>query len=74
MSQPPSPDTRIATAPAPARSIATDPDHGSIEHRSVDDPAIRAPASYRAVALAGPCGAIKTARHSRLPHFHHRPT
>jgi hypothetical protein len=31
----------------------------------MDDPAIRAPASYRVAVLAGPCGAIKTAMHSR---------
>jgi len=55
MSHPPSPDTRIATAPASgSKRQETDPGHGS---RGAPFgrlcPAIRAPASYRVAALAG---------------------
>src|SRR4051794_37840080 len=57
--------TRIATAPALTRTHeGANPGHGSPEHRSADNPAIRAPASYRVVALAGPAAAIRRARYS----------
>jgi hypothetical protein len=51
----PSPDARIATAPASGLTgERPDPSHNSREHRSANySPAIRAPASYRVAALAG---------------------
>jgi hypothetical protein len=52
---PPSPNTRIATAPASARCEEPTPATARLSTvREVFCPAIRAPASYRVAALAGP--------------------
>jgi hypothetical protein len=57
-------DARIAIAPAPACSVTTlapAAAHWSTVRRG--SPAIRAQAAYELAALAGPCGAIRMARH-----------
>jgi hypothetical protein len=69
MSRPPSPDTQIATAPA-SMSLQQDPTPTTAHESTVrhGHPAIRAPASYRVAAVAGPSGATKTARQSGTSH------
>jgi hypothetical protein len=60
MPHPPSPDTRTATAPALAQQRQPTPAtarEGTV--RVAMTPAIRAGASYRVAALAGPCGASR---------------
>jgi hypothetical protein len=72
---PPSPNARIATAPAPAPlRYKTDPGHGSAEHRSAWTPSdprpmastrcTQAPVSHGLATLAGPSAAIESARPS----------
>ena len=69
---------RTATAPA-SGSIRVNPAPGYGSRRAPfgnvrqRNPAIRAPASYRLAALAGPCAATETARHLKPRIRHSRP-
>ena len=66
----PSPDTRIATAPA-RLLVKPDPGHGSRGAPfGLCGPAIRAAASYRVAALAGPGGTLIPAFENFTPRQH----